>query len=79
MKDDYATNSHYVTYTFLFKKVGRMWFLNLGVKRLMRDATWSADRADVATVTTERLDSSYTDIRLTQTSMHSHESLIIKD
>ena len=34
MKDDYNTNSHYLTYTFLFRKVGRMYFLNLGVKGL---------------------------------------------
>ena len=34
MKDDYNTNSHYLTYTFLFKKVGRMYFSNLGVKGL---------------------------------------------
>ena len=34
MKDDYTTNSHYLTYTFLFGKVGRMYFLNLGVKGL---------------------------------------------
>ena len=26
--DDYTTNSHYITYTFVFKKVGRMYFLN---------------------------------------------------
>ena len=32
MEDDYTTNSHYITYTFLFRKVGRMYFLNLGVK-----------------------------------------------
>ena len=32
MGDDYAsTNSHYITYTFLFKKVGRMYSLNQGV------------------------------------------------
>ena len=31
MKDDYTTNSHYLIYTFLFRKVGRMYFLNLGV------------------------------------------------
>ena len=32
MKDDNITNSHYLTYTFIFQKVGRMYFLNLGVK-----------------------------------------------
>ena len=26
LKDDYYTNSHYPIYTFLFKKVGRMYF-----------------------------------------------------
>ena len=34
MKDDYTTNSHYLTHTFLFRKVGRIYFLNLGVKGL---------------------------------------------
>ena len=34
MCDDYNTNSHYLTYTFLFRKVGRMYFLNLGVNGL---------------------------------------------
>ena len=36
MKNDYATNSHYLTYTFLFKKVGRIliYFLSLVVKGL---------------------------------------------
>ena len=34
MKDDCTTNSHYLMYTFLFRKVGRMHFLNLGVKGL---------------------------------------------
>ena len=34
MKDDCTTNSHYLTYTFLFRKVVRMYFLNLGVKGL---------------------------------------------
>ena len=32
--DDYAKNSHFLTYTFLFRKVGRMYFLNLGVNGL---------------------------------------------
>ena len=35
MKDDYTTNPHCLTNTFLFRKVGRMYFLNLGVKELM--------------------------------------------
>ena len=28
MTDDFTTNSHYLIYTFLFRKVGRMYFLN---------------------------------------------------
>ena len=32
VKDDYTTNVHYLTYTFLLKKVGRMYYSNLGVK-----------------------------------------------
>ena len=32
MKDDYTTNSHYLTYMLLFRKSGRMCFLNLGIK-----------------------------------------------
>ena len=35
MKGDCNTNSHYLVYTFLFRKVGRMHFLNLGVKGLI--------------------------------------------
>ena len=31
MKDDYTTNSHYLTYTFLFKRLGECTFLNLGL------------------------------------------------
>ena len=31
MKDESTTNSHHLTYTFLIKKVGGMYFLNLGV------------------------------------------------
>ena len=34
MKDDYSTNSHYLTDTFLFKGFGECTFLNLGVKGL---------------------------------------------
>ena len=34
MKDDYTTNSHYLTYTFLYM-VGRTHSLNLGVKGLI--------------------------------------------
>ena len=34
MKDDCTTNSHCLTYTFLSRKVVRMYFLNLGVKGL---------------------------------------------
>ena len=36
MEDDYTTNPYYLTYTFLFIKVGRMYFLNLGVKGLSK-------------------------------------------
>ena len=32
MKDDYNTNSHYLTYTFIFRTVGRMYSLNLGLR-----------------------------------------------
>ena len=35
MEDDYTTNSHYLTYTILFRKVGRMYLLSLGVKGLI--------------------------------------------
>ena len=34
VKDDYATNSRYLTYTFSLSKVGRMYFLSSGVKGL---------------------------------------------
>ena len=34
MKDDCTTNSHYLMHTFVFENVGRMHFLNLGVKGL---------------------------------------------
>ena len=34
MKGDCTTNSHYLVYTFLFRKVGRMYFLKLGVQGL---------------------------------------------
>ena len=47
MKDDYTTNSHYITYKFLFRKAGRVYFLNLGVKGLSLSlrsspSTWSS-------------------------------------
>ena len=32
IKDDFTTNSHNLTHTFLFKKVGRMYVLNLEVE-----------------------------------------------
>ena len=33
MKDDYTTNSHHLTQTFLFKRLGEMYcFFNLEVK-----------------------------------------------
>ena len=44
MKDDFTTNSHYLIYTFLFRKVGRMYFLNLGVKGLKYAFEWEARR-----------------------------------
>ena len=31
---DYTTNSHYLTYIFLYKTLGERTFLNLGVKGL---------------------------------------------
>ena len=34
MKDDYTVNSYFLTNTFLLRKVGRMYFLSLGVKGL---------------------------------------------
>ena len=36
MKDDYSTNSHYLTYTFSLWEVGRMYISNLGVKGLKK-------------------------------------------
>ena len=42
MKEYYTTNSHYLTYTFLFRKVGRIYFLNLGVKGLKEQRNWEA-------------------------------------
>ena len=36
MKDDYTTNSNYLTYIFSLWRVGRMCFLNLGVKGLKK-------------------------------------------
>ena len=41
MKGDCTTNSHYPVYTFLFRKVGRMHFLNLGVKGLIQSCLHS--------------------------------------
>ena len=41
MKDDYTTSSHYLTHTFLFRKVERMYFFNLGLKGLKPSSiTW---------------------------------------
>ena len=34
MRDDYNTNSHFLTYTFIFRKFWRMYSLNSGVKGL---------------------------------------------
>ena len=36
MKNDYTTNSHYLTYTFLFKRLGECNFLVLGMKGFNR-------------------------------------------
>ena len=47
MKDDCTTNSHYLMHTFVFEKVGRMHFLNLGVKGLTGVKTIKGTR-DVA-------------------------------
>ena len=46
MKDDYTTNSRYLTYTFLSRKVGRVYFLNLGMKGcgLARRCAWFLSR-----------------------------------
>ena len=38
MKYDYITNSHHITYTFFFKRLGECTFLNLWVKELGRIA-----------------------------------------
>ena len=35
MKDDYSTNSDYLTYTFLLKCWENVYFLNLGVEGLI--------------------------------------------
>ena len=44
MKDDCTTNSHYLMHTFVFENVGRMHFLNLGVKGLNNNyyGSWMA-------------------------------------
>ena len=36
MKGDYTANSHYLTYTFLFERLGECSFLDLGVKGLKK-------------------------------------------
>ena len=36
MKDDYTTNSHFLTRDISLYKVGRMYFLNLEVKGLIQ-------------------------------------------
>ena len=54
LKDEYTTNSHYCTYAFLFKRLGEMYFLNLGVKGLTQRSilvsgympTYSSPRAN---------------------------------
>ena len=40
LKDDSCTSSHYLTYTFHFKKVGRMYFLSLGLKGFKCGGAW---------------------------------------
>ena len=40
MKGEYTTNSHYLNYILIFEKVGRMYFLNLGVKGLITRGTY---------------------------------------
>ena len=42
MKDDYTTNSHYITYTFSLYEVGRMYFLDLWVKGLVGVLVYSS-------------------------------------
>ena len=39
MKDDYSTNSHYLTYTLFYRRLGELFFLNLGVKGLIAVTT----------------------------------------
>ena len=61
MKDDFTTNSHYLIYTFLFRKVGRMYFLNLGVKGLTYNfwkITASWERRRPSAPSTYRIESS---------------------
>ena len=50
MRDDYTcTNSHYVTYTFLFSKVVRMYFLfELGSERVKSHSSIEGERGRVA-------------------------------
>ena len=38
MKDDHTNDSHYLTYTSFFRKVGGMYSLSLGVKGLMHSS-----------------------------------------
>ena len=42
MKDDYTTNSHYITYTFSVGKVGRMYFLSSGVINGKHASHWGS-------------------------------------
>ena len=39
MKDDYTVNSHYLTYTFLFKRLGECPFWTYGSERV-KSCTW---------------------------------------
>ena len=52
MKDDYTSNSHYLTCTFLFREVGRMFFLNLRMKGLKSwENELGSERAEVERAT----------------------------
>ena len=49
MKDDYNTNSHYLTYTFLFRKVGRMYFSSPFICLLL-SCSWLTSSSSLALV-----------------------------
>ena len=48
MRDDYANNSHYLTYTFLLKGDGRMCLLSLGAKGLLNPFAPKSDQFQVS-------------------------------